>query len=136
VPWTDTVDALRELKKRYRLAIISNVDDDMFAATARHLQVPFDHVITAQQAQCYKPCREIFDLALKRIGEAPEKVLHVGQSVYHDVMPAKSLGLSTVWVNRPSARPGVGAVKAASGRPDLEVSSLAQLAEAAAAKVA
>jgi len=131
MPWPDTVEALQRLKKQYQLAIISNVDDDLFAATARHLQVQFDHVITAEQAQCYKPCLEIFGLALSRIGVAPERVLHVGQSVYHDVIPAKSIGLSTVWVNRPSARPGVGAVKAAHGRPDLEISDLASLARAA-----
>ena len=58
-------------------------------------------------------------------------MLHVGQSIYHDVIPAQALGLATVWVNRPSARPGVGAVKAAEANPDLTVSSLAELAAAA-----
>lgn len=130
-PWPDSVAALRELKAKYKLVIISNVDDDLFTATAKHLDVAFDHVITAQQAGCYKPCREIFELALSRIGSPREAVLHVGQSVYHDIVPAKSLGLSSVWVNRPSARAGVGAVKAASGKPDLEVSDLASLAKAA-----
>jgi 2-haloacid dehalogenase len=130
-PWPDSVAALQQLRTKYKLVIISNVDDDLFAATSKHLQVEFDHVITAQQAKCYKPCREIFELALSRIGLPREEVLHVGQSVYHDVVPAKSLGLSAVWVNRPSARPGVGAVKAASGKPDLEVSDLASLARAA-----
>jgi 2-haloacid dehalogenase len=52
----------------------------------------------------------------------------VGQSIYHDVLPAHSLGIATVWVNRPSARGGVGAVKAAEGQPDVEVQSLAELA--------
>jgi 2-haloacid dehalogenase len=66
-------------------------------------------------------------MALKGIGIAPEHVLHVGQSIYHDVVPAQSLGLATVWVNRPSSRPG-GAAKASAGRPDLEVTSLAELA--------
>jgi 2-haloacid dehalogenase len=58
-------------------------------------------------------------------------VLHVGQSIYHDVIPAQALGLATVWVNRPSARPGVGAVKAAQATPELTVSSLEELADAA-----
>jgi 2-haloacid dehalogenase len=58
-------------------------------------------------------------------------VLHVGQSIYHDVIPAQALGLATVWVNRPSARPGVGAVKAAQATPELTVSSLEELAHAA-----
>jgi 2-haloacid dehalogenase len=127
-PWSDTVSALRELQKRFRLSIISNIDDDLFAATRPQLEVKFDPVITAQQAQAYKPSLQIFELALSRIGVPAHRVLHVGQSVYHDVVPAKSLGLATVWVNRPSARTGVGAVKAAEGKPDLQVSSLAELA--------
>jgi 2-haloacid dehalogenase len=130
-PFADTVMALKDLKKRYRLAIISNVDDDLFATTAPKLGVDFDHVITAQQARAYKPSPSIFDLARERIGTSPNRWLHVAQSIYHDVVPARSLGLATVWVNRPSPRAGVGAVKAAQGRPDLEVSSLSALARLA-----
>jgi 2-haloacid dehalogenase len=130
-PWSDTVAALRQLKTRYRLAILSNVDDDLFAGTRPKLEVAFDEVITAQQAQAYKPSLKLFELALSRINAPAHRVLHVGQSLYHDVIPAQALGLATVWVNRPSARPGVGAVKAADAKPDLEVSSLAELAEAA-----
>jgi 2-haloacid dehalogenase len=127
-PWPDTVSALCELQNRFRLAIISNVDDDLFAATQPQLGVEFDQVITAQQAGAYKPSLKIFELALRRVGVPARRVLHVGQSLYHDVLPAQSLGLATVWVNRPSARTGVGAVKEAEGRPDLQVSSLADLA--------
>lgn len=130
-PWPDTVEALRRLKTRFRLAIVSNVDDDLFAATRPQLQIEFDEVITAQQAKAYKPSLKIFELALKRIKIPAHRVLHVGQSIYHDVIPAQSLGLATVWVNRPSAREGVGAVRAAKAKPDLEVPSLAGLAEAA-----
>jgi 2-haloacid dehalogenase len=129
-PWPDTVAALRELQKQFRLAIISNVDDDLFAGTRPQLEVSFDQIVTAQQAEAYKPSLKIFKLALSRIGALPDRVLHVGQSVYHDVIPAQSLGMSTVWVNRPSARSGVGAVKAVEGHPDLQISSLAELAHA------
>jgi 2-haloacid dehalogenase len=131
-PWPDTVMALRELQKRFRLTIVSNVDDDLFAATLPQLGVDFDQIITAQQAGAYKPSLKIFELALSRVGVPAHRVLHVGQSVYHDVLPAQSLGLATVWVNRPSARSGVGAVKAVEGHPDLQVSSLAELAAACA----
>lgn len=131
-PWPDTVEALRALRERFRLAIISNIDDDLFSATRPQLEVEFDEVITAQQAQAYKPSLKIFELALSRINLPASRILHVGQSVYHDVVPAQSLGMATVWVNRPSARAGVGAVKAAEGRPDLQVSSLAELAAASA----
>jgi 2-haloacid dehalogenase len=127
-PWPDTVSALRELQDRFRLAIISNVDDDLFAATRPQLELEFDQVITAQQAGAYKPSLKILELALTRVGVPAHRVLHVGQSFYHDVIPAQALGLATVWVNRPSARTGVGAVKAVEGRPDLQVSSLAELA--------
>jgi 2-haloacid dehalogenase len=127
-PWPETASALCELQDRFRLAIISNVDDDLFAATQPQLGVEFDQVITAQQAGAYKPSLKIFELALSRVGVPAQRVLHVGQSLYHDVLPAQALGLATVWVNRPSARTGVGAVRAAEGRPDLQVSSLAALA--------
>jgi 2-haloacid dehalogenase len=127
-PWPDTVAALKRLASRYRLAIISNIDDEMFNATRKHLPVDFASVTTAQQARCYKPGLEIFRLALGKTEIAPQRILHVGQSIHHDVLPAQSLGLATVWVNRPSPRSGVGAVKKADGRPDLEVPDLATLA--------
>jgi 2-haloacid dehalogenase len=128
-PFPDSVAALRRLKSRFKLAIVSNVDDDLFAASARQLEVGFDQVITAQQARAYKPSISIFKLALSRIGLPPERVLHVGQSVYHDVIPAKSLGMGTVWVKRVSPRPGAGATKAMQGQPDLEVPDLKTLAD-------
>jgi 2-haloacid dehalogenase len=130
-PFPDTVEALRRLKTRYQLAVISNVDDDLFPSTAPKLGVSFDHVITAQQAGCYKPCKRIFQLAEDRIGVNREQWLHVGQSIYHDVIPAQSLGVATVWVNRLSPRPGAGAAKTAAGNPDLEVPDLRTLAKLA-----
>ena len=61
----DTVEALRRLKSKYKLAIISNTDDDLFAQTAKTLQVPFDFVITAEQARSYKPSLNNFHVALE-----------------------------------------------------------------------
>jgi 2-haloacid dehalogenase len=130
-PFADTVEALGKLKSRYQLAVISNIDDDLFAFTAPKLAVKFDQVITAQQALCYKPCNRIFQIARGRIGVGPEQWLHVGQSIYHDVIPAQAMGVAAVWVNRPSPRAGAGATKAAAGKPDLEVSSLKDLADLA-----
>lgn len=127
-PFADTVPALQKLQRRYRLAIISNIDDDLFAETRKHLGVDFAAVITAQQARSYKPSLNNFRLALQALGIEPTHLLHTGQSVYHDVIPAQSLGIRTVWVNRKSARPGVGAVLRADGKPDLEVPDLATLA--------
>jgi 2-haloacid dehalogenase len=130
-PWPDTVAGLQRLATRYQLAIISNIDDAMFAMTRSFLPVNFATVTTAQQAGCYKPGLEIFRLALSKETVRPDQILHVGQSIYHDVLPAQSLGLATVWVNRPSPRAGIGAVKQAAGKPDLEVPDIATLAERA-----
>jgi 2-haloacid dehalogenase len=127
IPFPDTVTALQALKSKYRLGIISNTDDELFADTARQLHVTFDCIITAQQARAYKPARAIFELALRRIGLPAEKVLHAGQSVFHDIVPAKQMGMSTVLV----ARRGPGAVKRVSAQPDLQVPDLKALAEMA-----
>ena len=109
-PFADTVGALRELQKRYKLVVISNIDDDLFAETRKHLGVEFGGVITAEQARSYKPSLNNFQMALRTLALSPDCLLHAGQSIYHDVVPARSLGISTVWVNRKSARPGIGAV--------------------------
>ena len=130
-PFPDTVEALRRLAERYKLVILSNVDDDLFAYSQKKLQVKFYDVITAQQAEFYKPALGIFKLALQRLKAPIESVVHVGQSIYHDVIPANSLGLATVWVNRPSPRPNAGATRRPTAKPDLEVSSLEALAAAA-----
>jgi len=130
-PWPDTVSALQKLQRRYKLAVISNIDDDLFRLTQRNLPIDFQSVTTAMQARCYKPALDIFRLALGRTAIPSQKVLHVGQSIYHDVLPAKSLGLSTVWVNRPSRRDGAGAVKKVGGTPDWEIADLEALTRAA-----
>lgn len=126
-PFPDTVRALRELQKRYRLAVISNIDYDLFAATRKHLDVEFAAVITAEQARSYKPSFNNFQMALRALALSPQHLLHAGQSIYHDVVPAQSLGIATAWVNRKSARPGIGAVLASTGKPDIEVPDLASL---------
>lgn len=133
-PFADTVAGLQALQRNHQLAIISNIDDDLFAETRKHLGVEFAEVVTAQQARSYKPSLNNFRLALQRLEIDPSHLLHTGQSIYHDVIPAQSLGIRTVWVNRRSARPGVGAVRVASGQPDVEVADLATLAELAARK--
>jgi 2-haloacid dehalogenase len=126
-PFPDTVAALARLKTRYKLAIISNTDDDLFAGTAPHLETRFDEVITAEQAKAYKPSPVPFRLALQRLGLPSESVLHVGQSVYHDVVPAKALGLATVLVYRR----GFGATREVEGQPDLRVPDVQALASLA-----
>jgi 2-haloacid dehalogenase len=126
-PFPDTVEALKVLKKRYKLTIISNIDDDLFAYTAKKLGVEFDWIITAEQVKSYKPSLQNFEVAIQRMGISPDKLLHVAQSVYHDIVPAKSMGIAAVWVNRRQAKEGFGATVPASGNPDLEVPDLKTL---------
>ena len=126
--FSDSAAALQALKKRYKLAIVSNIDDDLFAFSAQRLGVTFDWIITAQQAKSYKPSSNNFHLAFERIGLPRTKILHVAQSLYHDIAPAKALGLSTVWVNRRHGKKGFGATPPAQARPDLEVPDLQTLA--------
>jgi 2-haloacid dehalogenase len=130
-PFSDTVVALQRLKSKYRLGIISNIDDDLFAGTAQLLETKFDFVITAQQAQSYKPSSRNFELALSKIGLPRERILHAAESVYHDVIPAKKLGLHSVWVNRRMGKAGARASGTAAGEPDLVVPDLKTLAELA-----
>ncbi len=129
--FADTADALQRLTPRYRLGVITNCDDDLFAASAQRLGVEFEWVITAEQAREYKPRPAPFLLALKTIEVRPERILHVAQSLYHDHVPAKNLGLATAWVNRRHDRPGFGATPSATATPDLEVPDLSTLADLA-----
>jgi 2-haloacid dehalogenase len=128
-PFPDTVAVLRRLKQKFKLGILSNIDDDLFSATAPQLEIEFDYVVTASQARAYKPALEIFRLAQNRIGLPSQQWLHAGQSIYHDVIPARSMGIAAVWVNRSSPVPNSGAAKPAQGKPDVEVASLKELAE-------
>jgi 2-haloacid dehalogenase len=124
LPFPDTVEALKTLKQKFQLVIISNVDDDLFAFSAKHLAVACDQIITAEQAESYKPSLNNFRLAIERIDLPLEQILHVAASVYHDIVTAKSLGLSTVWVNRRAEQKGESALS----QPDLEVPDLKTLA--------
>ena len=132
-PFDDTVDALERFKARYMLCIISNVDDDLFAGTARTLGVDFDYLVTAEQAGSYKPSHNNFAMAIDRMGIPKGRVLHVAESVKLDIEAAKSFGMDAVWVNRHA---GLEREGSASGNPsagdsgaDLEVPDLKTLAE-------
>jgi 2-haloacid dehalogenase len=129
-PFADTVAALKQLKTRYKLVIISNIDDAMFAASNQLLQVGFDAIITAQQVGSYKPAHQNFQIALQRLGVPHQEVLHVAQSLYHDHVPAKELGFTTVWVNRASVLPNTGLSLPVAVTPDLTVPDMQSLVAA------
>jgi 2-haloalkanoic acid dehalogenase type II len=121
-PFPDTNAALERLTRSgFSLGLLSNVDDDLLEGTRRHFTVPFDFIITAQQVGSYKPAANHFREARRRIGD--RGWLHAAQSYFHDVAPARTLGIPVAWVNRKGEQPG------GSARPDFEVGGLAELAE-------
>jgi 2-haloacid dehalogenase len=127
-PFPDTRSALRRLRKHFRLVIISNIDEDLFARTEPALGVEFDWVVTAERVGSYKPSPRNFEVAMEVAAVKAEHWLHAAQSLFHDIVPARELGLATVWVNRRHGRAGFGATPPAAAVPDLEVESLDELA--------
>lgn len=100
-PFPETNRALRRLVDAgYTLGILSNVDDDLLAGTRRHLGVDFELLVTAEQVRSYKPATAHFERAIEHVGGMRERLLHIAQSYFHDVRPARALGIATVWVNR------------------------------------
>jgi 2-haloalkanoic acid dehalogenase type II len=122
VPFSDTNAALERLQAAgYALGILSNIDDDLLTATRRHFTVPFELIVTAQQVRAYKPARPHFEAARRAI--AGRGWLHVGQGYFHDMVPARSQGIPTAWINRNGDAPEDG------GRVDREFPTLRELAD-------
>ena len=129
----DSADALARLARRYRLGVVTNCDDDLFAASNRRLGVAFDWIVTAEQVGSYKPDERNFQVAFERLGLPRERILHVAQSLYHDHVTAKRLGLATVWIDRRRGREGSGATPIADAAPDASFPDMASFAAAATA---
>ena len=99
----DTAGALRRLKKRYRLVILSNVDRAGIAASSRKLGVEFDAVCTAQDIGSYKPDARNFAYMIEHLaglGIDAGRILHTAQSLRHDHVPARAAGLANAWIDR------------------------------------
>jgi 2-haloacid dehalogenase len=127
----DSQAALARLKARFRLGVITNCDDDLFAASNRRLGVTFDWVFTAQQAGGYKPRLATFEYAFERMDVPRTRILHVAQSLFHDHVPAKALGMTTVWIDRRHDKAGSGATPPADALPDLKFPDMASFVAAA-----
>jgi 2-haloacid dehalogenase len=127
----DSNSALRRLKTRFRLGVLTNCDDDLFAASNERLGVEFDWVVTAQHVRSYKPSTANFDTLIERVGRPRERIVHVAQSLYHDHVPAQRLGLRSVWIDRRHDRPGAGATPVAEVSPDATYPDMASFAAAA-----
>ena len=124
----DTVASLAVLARHGKLAVLSNVDNDLFAMTAEKLGVEFDCVFTAADIGSYKPDPANFEHLIEHSPVPKSAMLHVAQSLHHDVGPASKAGLQTVWVNRRAGKPGAGATPPSDATPDLEVPDLKTLA--------
>jgi 2-haloalkanoic acid dehalogenase type II len=120
-PFPDTTRALKRLARKYRLAIVSNIDRDLLADTVGHLQAPFSCLVTAEEARAYKPDPRVLQLALERLGLPAPSVLHAGFGWKYDLAPARRLGMGACFVNR-------GQVSVDEPR-DVEVPSLEALAD-------
>ncbi len=122
----DTADALRRLKQRYKLVILSNVNRAGFAASNRKLGVEFDAIYTAEDIGSYKPTPRNFEHMLERLeadhGIMPVQILHTAQSLYHDHVPAGDFGLARAWIDRQglSAGGAWGATAKVAERPEVD----------------
>ena len=131
----DSAESLQRLGARYRLIILSNVDRQSFAGSNKRLGVTFTSILTAQDIGSYKPSPDNFaalEAEIARLDIGKDKLLHVAQSLFHDHVPAKRVGLPTVWINRRHDNPGWGATPAppADVVPDWTFTSMAEFADA------
>jgi putative hydrolase of the HAD superfamily len=131
----DSREALRRLKQRYRLIILSNVDRQSFAGSNRRLGVDFDAVLTAEDIGSYKPDPRNFAALLAKVDEmgiAQSRLLHVAQSLFHDHVPARAAGLATVWIDRRADKEDSGAtpVPPDAPEPNWRFTSMADFADA------
>ena len=100
-PFPEVRAALEEARGRgWKLAALSNTDRDFIEASLECIGVPFELAIVASEIGSYKPGRAHWDRFFAQTGAATDHHVHVAQSHFHDVVPARALGLTTIWINR------------------------------------
>jgi 2-haloacid dehalogenase len=120
----DTAPTLNKLGQLgYKRTILSNIDRDLLQKTIRSNNLEVDDFITAQDVRSYKPSKGHWLEFFRRTGAKKEELLHVANSVYHDIIPAKEIGISTVWVNRYEDEPPTRV------KPDFIVPDISELIE-------
>ena len=136
----DTIDALRHLKAAgLHIGVLSNVDSASFEATHRRLGGLIDTVITADEVGAYKPDLKMFQTLLRVLdgrGISRQHVVHLAQSRFHDVAPARELGLDVVWIDRRHGRPGHGIAVASAAEPTARFAHLEAFCATLATKAA
>ena len=121
-PFPEVRAALTEARSRgWKLAILSNTDPDLIAASKELLGVPFDETIVASEIGSYKPALRHWQEFVSRTGADPARHVHVAASLFHDIAPANELGLPSIWINRLGETPGP--------QPTVELPDLAGLPE-------
>lgn len=123
--FAETHEALKQLAKHFRLAIISNVDDDLLFETFQNFDIVFDEVVTSEQIQCYKPDAMIFEQAIFRLLETPARIIHVAEGLC-EARPARKLGMQSIRVKR-SGRSDDGS----GATPNVTAHNLVELVDAA-----
>ena len=131
----DSSEALQYLKQHYKLVILSNVDNQSFAASNDKLQVEFDAIYTAEDVGSYKPSDRNFEYMvrmLEGLGVAKTEILHTAESLFHDHAPANRHGLASCWIYRRHDQEGFGATRDPGAMPniDFRFNSMAELAAA------
>ncbi len=131
----DSAEALAYLKQHYKLVILSNVDNESFAASNAKLGVAFDAIYTAEDVGSYKPSGRNFDYMLDKLaslGIAKHQILHTAESMFHDHGPANRHGLSSCWIYRRHDKQGFGATMNPGEMPkvNFRFNSMAELASA------
>lgn len=137
----DSAEALHYLKQHYKLVILSNVDNESFAASNKKLQVAFDAILTAEDIGSYKPDDRNFRYLLETLamlGHGRHEILHTAESLFHDHEPANRAGLTSCWIYRRHADSGFGATMAPSEMPKYQFrfTSLMEMAKAHQAELA
>ncbi len=123
MPFRETSPTLNKLSKKYKLGLLSNIDDKLLGQTRRHIPVDFDLVVTAQQVRSYKPDPAHFTECARRIG-GKKGWVHVAASHYHDVDPCVKQRVPVIWVNRKKEKLDAGQRK-----PTAEVANLREAAK-------
>src|ERR1700719_5053527 len=123
-PFKETNAQLAKLAKKYRLGLLSNIDDKLLGQPRRHIPIDFDLVVTAQQVRSYKPEPAHFTETARRMGGKRGSV-HVAASHYHDVVPCVKARVPVIWVNRSKQ-----VLEPSQKKPTLEVANLKEPAKA------
>lgn len=135
-PFPDTVEALEELGRSYRLVAVTNADAWALEHMSANMGDPFQERVTCDEVGVNKPSPRVFEYALDKLAPAgvkKEDILHTAQSQYHDIVPASALGFATMWIERRYGKGGYGATPSPEqiATPTFHATSMADFARQA-----